>query len=324
MRNQKAFLFASVVLAMVSIARADLTLTVNGLDATSKPLEIKGKDNLVIAIVGKSEAEAQNISVICNNGKLEPLTKPDKYLFTFLDESKVGTVNLNVAKEVVYQLVLFYIPETNTTIAFGLDSDALAPLQPKPEPEPKQQQVFASQGAEPEKSYFAGISGGGTTEIDSFPEPNSYPDLNSDKIVNFVDFAIFANNWQKSGSGLDGDFDNSGAVDTNDLETFAFFWLNGPHPLDVFESFKAALAAGDVNDALTYVAEISKEKYAEIFQIIEPHLADYVAGMGELILDSQEEGEVKYEMLHQDGATTYLFPVIFIRDEQGNWQIYNF
>ncbi len=44
--------------------------------------------------------------------------------------------------------------------------------------------------------------------IESFPEPNSYPDFNGDKIVNFVDFATFAGNWQKSGSGLDGDFDN--------------------------------------------------------------------------------------------------------------------
>lgn len=160
--------------------------------------------------------------------------------------------------------------------------------------------------------------------IGSFPEPNSYPDLNSDKIVNFVDFAIFANNWQKSSSGLDGDFDNSGTVDTNDLETFAYFWLNGPHPLDVFESFKSALATGDVNAALTYVAEISREKYAEIFQIIEPNLSDYAAGMGELTFDRQRNGEVIYEMLHQDGPKTLSFPVFFIREEDGNWRLFNF
>ena len=160
--------------------------------------------------------------------------------------------------------------------------------------------------------------------IESFPEPNSYPDFNSDKIVNFVDFAIFANNWQKSGSGLAGDFDNSGTVDTNDLATFAYLWLNGPHPLDVFESFKTALAAGDVNEALTYVAEISREKYADIFQIIEPNLPGYVAGMGEMTFDRQRVGEVKYEMLHQDGPQTLSFPVFFIRDEDGNWRLFNF
>jgi len=167
------------------------------------------------------------------------------------------------------------------------------------------------------------MSGGRTIEIDSFPEPNSYPDLNSDKIVNFVDFAIFACNWQKSGSGLDGDFDSSGTVDTNDLAIFAYFWLNGPHPLDVFESFKNALLAGDVNEALIYVAEISREKYTEIFQIIEPNLPDYAAGMGEMTFDRQRGGEVKYEMRHQDGADTLSFPVLFIRDEDGNWRIFN-
>jgi len=167
------------------------------------------------------------------------------------------------------------------------------------------------------------MSGGRTTKIESFPDPNSYPDLNSDKMVNFVDFAIFAQNWQKSGSGLDGDFDNSGTVDTNDLATLAYFWLNGPHPLDVFESFKAALAVGDVNEALTYIAEISREKYAEIFQIIEPHLSDYVAGMGELTYDRHSDGEVKYEMLHQNGELTLSFPVFFIRDDDGNWRIFN-
>jgi hypothetical protein len=167
------------------------------------------------------------------------------------------------------------------------------------------------------------MSGSRTTEIEGFPEPNSYPDLNSDKMVNFVDFAIFAQNWQKSGSGLDGDFDDSGTVDTNDLATLAYFWLSGPHPLDVFESFKAALAVGDANEALTYIAEISREKYAEIFQIIEPHLSDYVAGMGELTYDRHRDGEVKYEMLHQDGELTLSFPVFFIRDENGDWKISN-
>lgn len=158
---------------------------------------------------------------------------------------------------------------------------------------------------------------------DGFPEPNSYPDFNSDKIVNFVDFATFAGNWQKSGGGLKGDFDNSGIVDTNDLATFAYLWLNGPHPLDVFDSFKTALSDGDVNEALTYVAEISREKYAEIFQIIEPNLPDYAAGMGELTFDRQRNGEVIYEMRHQDGAETLSFPVFFIREENGNWRIFN-
>lgn len=115
---------------MVSIANAELSLTIRGLD-TTKPLQIKGKENLIIAIAGQSEAKAQEISVTCDKGRLELLTKPskrasDKYLFTFA-ESEVGTISLNVGKEVVYRLTLFYIPETDTVIVFGLDKEALSP-----------------------------------------------------------------------------------------------------------------------------------------------------------------------------------------------------
>ncbi|OHB55820.1 MAG: hypothetical protein A2173_10245 [Planctomycetes bacterium RBG_13_44_8b] len=52
------------------------------------------------------------------------------------------------------------------------------------------------------------------------------PDLaGNDKFVNFRDFAVFAENWQKTGTGLAGDFDNSGKVDIYDLEYFAYYWL---------------------------------------------------------------------------------------------------
>ena len=66
-----------IVLVMISVADADLSLTLNGLDAAKTPLEIDGKDNLVIAVAGQSDAKAQNISVTCNMGKLEPLSEPN-------------------------------------------------------------------------------------------------------------------------------------------------------------------------------------------------------------------------------------------------------
>jgi hypothetical protein len=103
-------------------------------------------------------------------------------------------------------------------------------------------------------------------------------------------------------------------------------WLKGTRPPDIWEQFKAALAISDVDTALTFIAEASRDKYAQIFQIIEPRLPEYAAGMGDLILKSGSEidGEVKYEMRHQVGSDTYLFPVGFIKDEHENWQIYNF
>ncbi len=149
-------------------------------------------------------------------------------------------------------------------------------------------------------------------------------DLDSDGIIAFEDMAKLAQNWLVTGEGLAGDFDTSSLVDYNDLSVMTDCWLKGTRPLGIWEQFKAVLAAGDVNKALTFISEASRDKYAEIFQIIEPHITEYTAGMGELILDSQEEGKAKYEMLHKVGDETYLFPVIFVQDEHGRWKIYNF
>jgi hypothetical protein len=151
-------------------------------------------------------------------------------------------------------------------------------------------------------------------------------DIDGDGIIAFEDLAIFAQNWLLSGQGLAGDFDTSNLVDYNDLSVLTDCWLKGSRPETVFEQFKAALAAGDVNTTLTFIAETSRDRYAEIFQIIEPDLPAFAAGIGNLILktESEVEGEVKYEMTHQVGAETYLFPIIFIKDEQGSWKIDNF
>ncbi|MCJ7728696.1 MAG: hypothetical protein MUO27_02275 [Sedimentisphaerales bacterium] len=56
------------------------------------------------------------------------------------------------------------------------------------------------------------------------PEPNQ-PNLNNDDIADFYDFAIMANNWQQTGAGLAGDFDDSNAVDIDDLIEFCWYWL---------------------------------------------------------------------------------------------------
>lgn len=149
-------------------------------------------------------------------------------------------------------------------------------------------------------------------------------DLDSDGIIAFEDMAILAQNWLMSGGGLTGDFDDSNLVDYNDLSVMTDCWLKGTRPEGIWEQFKSALAVQDVNTALTFISEISRDKYAAIFQLIEPHLADYVGEMGDSILESQEEGKIKYEMKHQVGSETYLFPVIFMQDEQGSWKIYNF
>jgi len=139
-----------ILLAMVSIANADLVLTVNGLDM-SKPVEIETKANIIIAVTGQTGKQKQSYSVTCEmGGKLEPLPEPDtlaekpregEYLFTFEDEELgLAIVNLTVGDILDYQLILFKIPDANTVI-FGIDSDAVqieSEAEPELEPEPNQ------------------------------------------------------------------------------------------------------------------------------------------------------------------------------------------
>ncbi len=56
--------------------------------------------------------------------------------------------------------------------------------------------------------------------------PYSCPDLaGGDGFVNFADFTALAQNWQKTGTGLGGDLDDSGFVDEIDLLRLAYYWL---------------------------------------------------------------------------------------------------
>jgi hypothetical protein len=153
-----------------------------------------------------------------------------------------------------------------------------------------------------------------------------FPNLAGDaNIINFEDFAAFAIDWQQSGEDLAGDFDNSSYVDFNDLEVLCYYWLAGMQtPEDILGLFKTALAAGDIEGAVSYIAEISQDKYRDIFEAIEPNLPEFAAGMGQITVSSSQPHEIKYEMLHQNGGQTYSFPVIFIREDDGNWKIFNF
>ncbi|MFA5553122.1 MAG: hypothetical protein WCZ89_08785 [Phycisphaerae bacterium] len=220
-----------------------------------------------------------------------------------------------------------------------------------------------------------------------YASPQWCPDLHTDDFVNLKDFAVLANNWDKSGSGLKGDIDGNGTVGPPDLEYLIHYWLKGyecrsadfnldykinfkdiaslanlwltdansinwdekydldysqkidlgdlsiicrrwlktyPKPSDTFVSFKNALAAGNTQVALTFVADRSRDRYSRIFQAIGTNLPNFAAGMGTLTLQEQSDSQAVYEMTHQAGAITYSFPVFFIKDDDGNWKIYNF
>ncbi len=55
--------------------------------------------------------------------------------------------------------------------------------------------------------------------------PTCVADLNRDGRVNFIDYALFAIQWNESGAGIAADFDGSGSVDGVDLMVFCSYWL---------------------------------------------------------------------------------------------------
>jgi hypothetical protein len=144
-------------------------------------------------------------------------------------------------------------------------------------------------------------------------------DLDSDGIIAFEDLAKFAQNWLLTGTGLTGDFDDSNSVDCNDLSIFADCWLEGSRPESIWEQFKSALAAGNIDLAVSYFADFVENNYRDIFNenIDElQNLADY---MGDLSLEYRDRDIAIYEI--SNAAGTKFYPVVFVLDDNGSWKI---
>ncbi len=153
-------------------------------------------------------------------------------------------------------------------------------------------------------------------------------DIDTSGRIDFADFVIFADCWLQdvgdANYSSDCDFDDNGQVDIYDLKAFCDCWLKGATPQDIWGKFKAALATGDINEAVSYFTEISAEKYRILFQELEAYLPQMAADMGELIFIEQSEEMAYYDLLRQENGDTYGYPVIFVMDETGQWRIYDF
>jgi streptogramin lyase len=95
-------------------------------------------------------------------------------------------------------------------------------------------------------------------------------------------------------------------------------------PLAIFNTFKAALDANDVNAAIDCFADIAKEEYSKVLHDLQPHFQEMVSAMGEMILMSQNEYTAEYSLMSETDGDMIAFPVSFIRDEMGNWKISDF
>jgi len=327
MRIKKTLTVVVVIFFTVSFANGNLTLTVNGLDASSS-VEIAPEAAIIISVSGPGDTN-ESYSVICETGgTLAALSEPNvlgeiRYLFTRQDEGLgLAKVDLTVGEVLDYQLVFFLRPDANTVV-FGIDSDCVeyTPQQPAP------QQLAASQAALPVPGGEGMVHTMEAMDCNEVLDPIFYPNLNNDPFVNFEDFAILAANWLASGTSLDGDLNGSERVDLDDLAILTYHWLAnacGPSPEEVFDSFKNALSVGDVNTAVTFFTEVSAENYRIFFDQLSSYLPQMVNDMGELIFIEQTKEMAIYDLLREQGADTYGYPVIFVRDEMGQWKISDF
>jgi hypothetical protein len=71
MNSPKAFLLAAIILMSVSVARADLMLTLNGADTSDSPLIIQGVGELLVTITGSTPFEPNDLSIESIGGLLK-------------------------------------------------------------------------------------------------------------------------------------------------------------------------------------------------------------------------------------------------------------
>jgi hypothetical protein len=110
MWSKKTFLTAVIVLILTSATNAEVILTLNGFDATMEYAEVQGKNELIIAVSGSTEAEPNAYSITASGGAMEviagadnnnPQAQTEQYSFTFEDELTLGIVSVIANTELI-------------------------------------------------------------------------------------------------------------------------------------------------------------------------------------------------------------------------------
>ncbi|MCP4614576.1 MAG: hypothetical protein GY845_38335 [Planctomycetes bacterium] len=93
------------------------------------------------------------------------------------------------------------------------------------------------------------------------------------------------------------------------------------YPDQVWNAMKQALINGDIEQAVSYIAESSREMYLYNFNLMSAYVPAIGAGLQNISL-VEIRGEVaEYEMWAEQDGQTYSFYILFVRDLNGIWQI---
>jgi len=92
-------------------------------------------------------------------------------------------------------------------------------------------------------------------------------------------------------------------------------------PLSVFRQFRAALLADNLDKVISCFAPYKRAEYAEFYKKLRPYFRKMAEDMKGLALKSRSENIVECELLRQEGDSISAYPIIFVKDEDGNWKI---
>lgn len=91
-----------------------------------------------------------------------------------------------------------------------------------------------------------------------------------------------------------------------------------------WEGMKGALANKDIDKALSYFIENSKDMYRYNFELMKDFLPIMVQDMGNIVILRVEDRLAEYEMRAVQNGIEYAFYIKFIKDFDGLWKVYFF
>ena len=88
-----------------------------------------------------------------------------------------------------------------------------------------------------------------------------------------------------------------------------------------WEGMKTALADGNIETAVSYIAESSREMYEFNFNLMSAYLSEISAGLHNIELLKVCDGMAEYNLLGEQDGQTHPFYLLFVKGSDGIWRI---
>jgi hypothetical protein len=92
----------------------------------------------------------------------------------------------------------------------------------------------------------------------------------------------------------------------------------------IWEGMKTALVSGDINTAMSYFGDFSKDKYQRVFLDLGADLPSIINTLPDIVFTSFYGNVAEYVINRVEGGVNRLYFIYFIRDENGLWKIESF